>query len=516
MPPKKGVKKERTKPDSYCTLLEEIYNNSKVHKIVDSILDSKNCMGSMFTSRRPMVFIVPKPYLSKKVDAEKIKQHMIRGPLVSKYDKDTERKTYSGEHEKWGMRVISDVTSNSLKVDGEKSEIVITHPNGSVVALCANELPPMKKAGGRMYGGALLNLSNGQELTRGKALREMIVNDYKHMFPPGQYGFRDINCWTNWCYSSLVLHLNDNLPNFRDVFLPFLGTSPMSALELMLQYHIISDDKQTGGGSGDNYFINDDILRAFADSSQYYLNPDTNILKNARDLILRLQTSIGNNPGLLLESPYYMNDIIDNHKSMLLAQLGKDGVKNIGNVLVGVYKKVYGTLDESNPDQYNLYKKVYDKTYIVKLGMDLMRFNSGMVHNYPESDAFLSVVHGGTLPAVVKTLTGTSEIGSEYSAEFRGGSSKLFEQFNQEAFWKKFINHVAFLYTMGRDYPGSNPYERSPLFFNTIPSNDLNSLLGFGIESIGERAHPERGVISEVVFQSDPLKVDKPMTAFGI
>jgi hypothetical protein len=371
----KGVKRTTAE---YCTLLDKMYNNKDSKEVVGLILSEKYCMGSMFTHRRPMVFICPNK-LSDISDVSDLKSHMLKGKVGA----GDSLMTYSGEFQNWLMRNIEVKSPSKIVVDGVDCSLIFNHQESSVYK-ASRKLPNAKVGKSLAQEGGdgfnhMYNELNGSELTKGKVLRESIVRKYKTKFPQYMYPFGNSNHWANRCYSSLCLHLNENIPNFGDIFLPMLNKEkPYSALEPLLQYRIEDNDEDTP------YFVEDHHLQSFM-RSPHFLSTDDNILSQSYDLHDMFIKSVSNNNSLYHENPISMRGIIDKHAGDLFSDLklyGGGDFDNDGypthpdmtNKIITAYRKVYGDLDHSNPGQYALYKKVYDNAPLVKLHLDLQRY----------------------------------------------------------------------------------------------------------------------------------------------
>jgi hypothetical protein len=196
----------------------------------------------------------------------------------------------------------------------------------------------------------------------------------------------------------------------------------------------------------DSQFILDDLFLHNFRMSEHYLNPDNNIVLNARDTLLQYVSSAVNNPLLIHESPFHMGDQISFYRTQLLNAL--DGNDKFGNKLVAVYQKVYGNLDESNPEQYKMYKKIYDDSSMVKLAMDFTRYSTGRLKDHPEFDDILGGLHSSNLIMNLTNYIGGSAIVSGGGslvggASTTGGAHTVFDA----SFYKGFINSMSMLYT---------------------------------------------------------------------
>lgn len=470
--PKKGVKRSTA---DYCTLLDKMYNNKDTKEVVSLILSEKYCMGSMFTRKLPMVFICPNK-LSDISDVQDLKSHMLKG----KVGEGSSLMTYAGEYKNWLMRNVDSKSGGKIVVDGVDCSLVFNHQD-SAVYKASGKLPAAKagkslaqEGGGVMEGIThMYNELTGAELNRGMVLRQSIVKKYQQKFPPYMYDYNHMGHWSNRLYSGLVLHLNEGIPNFGDVFLPMLNKEkPWSALEPLLQYRIKasddSSDKQSGGGHSP-YFVNDSYLQSFM-KSPYFLSADDNIISQSYDLHDMFLKSVYNNSRLYHENPIHMQDIIQKYAGDLFNDVriyGGDGgyfdTDNDGypthpdmtNKIVTAYKKVYGDLDHSNPGQYSLYKKVYDKAPLVKLHLDLQRFVTSMGDpDHHKRDGAMSVLYGSKYLGEQLELVLNSGMSNNSSSRYGQSAMKLLED---PKYLREFMDHYAF-HTYAMSFVGDESY----------------------------------------------------------
>lgn len=500
---KKEYKKKTT--SEFCKLLDRLHHHKDSKAVVPLILNENYCMGGFFTRTRKVLFVVP----NKNSDiggVDDLKSYVMRKPITQEEEVIS---TYSGEYPNWLQRMVVVKSDKVIEVDGVKCNKLFEH-YGSHVYKATKKLPAaeIKTVVAELEGGGISLLTN----LKGDALRRKIIEDYKNAFPSGLYDCGTIDHWPNWLYPSVVLHMRDTMPNFGDTILPWLGTDPVSSVELIFQYRLDEHLNAQRGGSAHPYIFDDDFFRSFRES-QYYLNGDYNIMKNARDLILSLQTSVNNDITNKYESPTDMEEIISYNKKMLLEHLKTGKEPKFGDKLVAVYKKVYGDLDHANPEQHKLYKKVYDDTAMVKLSLDLIRFNVNMLKDSPNFDNILDFLHSGDLIHTLGNYIDLKDVIKPSSwFSFFGGSTdaKLHTVFGSRAYWEKFLNHVAFMYTMGRDFPGANPYDKSPLFFDYIPVKNEARSIEFGafghVPYHDHHGHPAVGTVGV----RGSIEIEKP------
>jgi len=466
----------------FCTILDKLVENKDVHEITKELY--KHCLTSLITnpvSKRS--FLAPDKKLLTKLKAMKtadmkkqIKMHVLgRMILPDQSFKDRSQLDVPTMLKGVKYEVSKGKTAKSIMVEGRECKLLAVAGNGALY-VTSDALPEKKSVATPRAKSAKRSKSKGKGKKKkqkggshlfgnGLDARFTFINDYRTQFQ---------NEWAMQGLGHLLLYLNQNIGDFRNLYLPFFGTDPMSTLEILLQLRdrpydptrlLISE--QTFGG-----FMN----------SPFYLSSDQMLLQEARSL-LRSFCNDMDVPGMCpYETHYIQESFIKQHQDYLRGLLSNNPLE-ARDKIVAIYQKL-GDMDRYSPGQVALFKKIWEKPGEGLLRNDLMRFFSKQLSGsglpWDSYDQSMDMLFGRPVNDVLNTILQPSYLSGSsigYGNNFRFPTDMLVDWVESECFLH------CFPVDMHRgNYQGYSPFVTAS---DDIPFTSLQTTQ-LGIPGVGQ------------------------------
>lgn len=375
-----------TKERDFCTILDKLVENKDVHEIAG--LMYKHCLTSLITnpvSKRS--FLAPSKKALGKLKGKsvneikkQIKMHVLgRMILPDQSFKDRVQLDVPTMLKGVKYEVSKAKTAKSIIVEGRECKLLDVTGNGALYVI--DDLLPEKKVAEteskrgkkrvkspvkrrrskKQKGGFLPSHLSGLP---GLEARFGFIDDYR-----GQYQAE----WPMYALAHLLLYLQQGIGNFKEILLPFLGTDPMSTLELLLQLRDVPYDPT-------RLIIGEPEFTRFL-SSPYYLSGDTGLLREAQDLMRSFCVGM-DVPGMCPYDTYYIQEtFVKQHRDYIASLLATSPAEARGRIM-DIYRKL-GDIDRYSPGQVALFRKIWERPGEGLLRNDLLRFVSKQISGLP-------------------------------------------------------------------------------------------------------------------------------------
>ena len=469
------------KEKDFCTILDKLVEHKDVHEIAKELY--KHCLTSLITnpvSKRS--FLAPDKKALTKMKALKtadlkkqVKMHVLgRMILPDQSFKDRTQLDVPTMLKGVKYEVSKGKTAKSIMVEGRECKLLAVAGNGALYV--TEDLLPEKKVApsttrakspkrSKSKGKKKKQKGGSHLFGNGLDTRFMFMDDYR-----GKYEAE----WAMQALGHLLLYLNQNIGDFRNLYLPFLGTDPMSTLELLLQLRDRPYDPS-------RLLIPEPTFSGFV-SSPYYLSDDQMLLQEARSL-LRSFCNEMDVPGMCPYETYYIQEsFVKQHQDYIRGLLTSSPLE-ARDKIVAIYQKL-GDMDRYSPGQVNLFKKIWEKPGEGLLRNDLMRFFSKQLSGaglpWESYDQSMNMLFGRPINDVLNVILQPSYLSGSsigYGGDFRFPTDMLIDWVNSECFL-----HCFPLDMYKGNYSGYTPFVTAA---DDIPFTSLQTTQ-MGIPGLGQ------------------------------
>lgn len=397
-----------TQEKDFCTILDKLVEQKDVHEIVKELY--KHCLTSLITnpvSKRS--FLAPDKKALTKLKAMKpadmkkqIKMHVLSRMITSESFKDRDQLDVSTMLKGVKYDVVNGKAAKSIVVEGVECKLLAVAGNGAlyvaegllpvktpVVTVRSKSAKRSKSPKKKSKSSKSKKQKGGSHYGNGLDARFSFVNDYRNHYQ---------NDWASQGLSHLLLYLNQNIGDFKNQYLPFFGTDPMSTLELLLQLRDRPYDQS-------RLLIPEQTFNGFA-GSPFYMSNDQSILQEGRSL-LRSFCNDMDVPGMCpYETHYIQESFVKQHQDYIRGLLTSSS-SDARDKIVSVYQNL-GDMDRYSPGQVNLFKRIWDKPGEGLLRNDLQRYFSKQLSGsgmpWESYDQSMDMLFGRPVDDVLNTI----------------------------------------------------------------------------------------------------------------
>lgn len=420
------------KERDFCTILDKLVEHKDVHENAGVLY--KHCLTSLITnpvSKRSYLALDKKALskLKNKSAAEvkkQIKMHVLgRMILPDQSFKDRTQLDVPTMLKGVKYEVSKAKSAKSIMVEGRECKLLAVTGNGALYV--TDDLLPEKKAAPAAKRAKSPKRSRsrkrkqrgGSHLLSGLDARYKFLDDYRGQFQQD---------WSMYALAHMLLYLNQNIGDFRNMYLPFLGTDPMSTLELLLQLRDRPYDPS-------RLLIEEPVFSGFQ-SSPYYMSGDAALLQEARSLMRSFCNEM-DVPGMCPYETYYIQEsFIKQHQDYIKSLLTTSPIE-ARDKIVAIYQKL-GDMDRYSPGQVALFRKIWERPGEGLLRNDLVRFFSKQMRGLPWDtyDQSMNMLFGRPITdALGVILQPSSGLGGISSAtNYRFPTDMLIDWVNSECF----------------------------------------------------------------------------------